>query len=272
MELSQDPAQGLPQELSHEQCKSSPDSTGAEFIAALRAEVLDSDAVNHPYLQVFQDGDFPDVDRAFQDFAFEYGCYSEAFTRYVSAVIANLDNEQHRAILQANLAEEQGNAHDADLPPAVLATVAGQPHTVLYRRFQEALGIDAAYRQRQRPSTISLSWQKGFARLCATNACVGVGAIGIGTELIVSRIYEQILTGLKRHSQLTVTQRVFFDLHSECDDKHASDLLMIAENLAQDAEACEQIAYGARAAIAMRVAFWDAMLERAGRVVSPASA
>ena len=37
---------------------------------------------------------------------------------------------------------------------------------------------------------------------------------------------------------------------------------MIAESLAQDAEACEQIAYGARAAIAMRISFWDAMLEQ----------
>ena len=243
-------------------CKPPPDGVGADFIAALSAEALASAAVNHPYLHAIRDGDFPDVEQALRDFAFEYGCYSHRFTRYVSAVIDKLDSEVHRDILRANLAEEQGNAHDADLPPAVLATVSGQPHTVLYRRFQEALGIDASYRQRRRPSPISLSWQQQFTRLCETNACVGVGAIGIGTELIVSPIYEQILTGLKRHSRLTDTERVFFDLHSECDDQHASDLLMIAESLAQDAEACEQIAYGARAAIAMRISFWDAMLEQ----------
>ena len=58
-------------------------------------------------------------------------------------------------------------------------------------------------------------------------------------------------------------------MHSQCDDKHASDLLMIAESLAQGAEARKQIAYGARAAIALRIAFWDAMLARAGGFVSP---
>ncbi|HCS27795.1 MAG TPA: hypothetical protein DIW43_10090 [Spongiibacteraceae bacterium] len=241
----------------------------SDFIASLSAEAIASAAVNHPYLQAFRDGDFPNVEVAIRDFAFQYGCYSNAFTGYVSAVISKLEQKDHRDILRANLAEEQGNAHDADLPPAVLAAVAGQPHRLLYRHFQEALGIDEAYRQRQRPIPLSRNWQQQFARLCETNACVGVGALGIGTELIVSRIYQQILAGLKQHSNLSITQRVFFDLHSFCDDQHAADLLMITENLARDDEARQQIAYGARAAIAMRVTFWDAMLERAVQIARP---
>jgi hypothetical protein len=40
-------------------------------------------------------------------------------------------------------------------------------------------------------------------------------------------------------------------------------LLLIAEELAQSPTACEQIEYGTRKAIDMRVAFWDKMLERA---------
>ena len=95
------------------------------------------------------------------------------------------------------------------------------------------------------------------------NECVGVGAIGIGTELIVSRIYNQILDGLKTYSNLTMTQRVFFDLHSQCDEKHAAQVLFIAKELAQDHTACEQIEYGAKMAIKLRIAFWDKMLERA---------
>lgn len=239
-----------------------------DFIDALCEEACSSAAVHHPYLKAFQNGDFPDPQRAIRDFALEYGCYSAAFTRYLNAVIGNLDNERHRKILQHNLAEEHGNAHDVALPPAVLATVEGQPHAQLFRRFQQALNINDAYRRAHPPSAASLQWRDRFARLCESNACAGVGAIGIGTELIVSRIYQQILVGLQQHSKLTLTQRVFFDLHSECDDQHASDLLEIARSLATTPEAREQIAYGARAAIRMRVAFWDAMLERANETSS----
>jgi pyrroloquinoline-quinone synthase len=236
---------------------------GASFIKDISADVLDSAAANHPYLQAMREGDFPNVDLAFKDFAFQYGLYSTTFTRYVSAVIKNLSNTEHKKILLANLAEEQGDTHDVDLPPDVLASVVGQPHTNLYRRFQKALGIDADYCKTAQQCQTSLLWSQQFLQLCKINECVGVGAIGIGTELIVSRIYDQILEGLKTHSNLTMTQRVFFDLHSQCDEEHAAQMLLIAEDLAQDSTACEQIEYGARMAINMRISFWDKMLERA---------
>jgi pyrroloquinoline quinone (PQQ) biosynthesis protein C len=237
-------------------------SPGA-FIQYISAEALGSAAVNHPYLCALREGNLPNVDLAFKDFAFQYGFYSTAFIRYVSAVIQNLSNAEHKQILLCNLAEEQGNNHDLDLPPDVLASVIGQPHASLYRRLQEALGIDANYLKTTQPSQTSLSWSRQFLQICQVNACAGIGAIGIGTELIVSRIYDQILEGLDAHSHLTMTQRVFFDLHSKCDDQHAAKLLLIAEELAQSPTACEQIEYGTRKAIDMRVAFWDKMLERA---------
>lgn len=236
---------------------------GAAFIKCISTEALSSAAVNHPYLQAMREGDFPNVDLAFKDFAFQYGIYSAAFVRYVSAVIENLSNTEHKQILLSNLAEEQGNTHDVELPPDVLASVFGQPHTSLYRRFQEALGIDADYRKTARRCQTSLSWSRQFLQICKKNECVGVGAIGIGTELIVSRIYDQILEGLEAHTNLTMTQRVFFDLHSKCDEEHSAQLLSIAEDLARDRAACEQIEYGTRKAIDMRVAFWDKMLVRA---------
>lgn len=237
--------------------------SGATFIQCISAEVLESAAVNHPYLTALREGDLPNIGLAYKDFAFQYGLYSAEFTCYVSAVIETLSDAGHKQILLSNLNEEQGDTHDLELPPSVLASVVGQPHKSLYRRFQDALGVDAHYRKTTLPCQTSLLWSQEFLQLCKMNKCVGVGAIGIGTELIVSRIYNQILEGLKTHSKLTPTQRVFFDLHSECDEEHAAQLLLIAEDLAQDRTACEQIEYGTRKAIDMRVAFWDNMLERA---------
>ena len=236
---------------------------GDAFIQNISAEVLDSAAVNHPYLRAICQGDVPNIDWALKDFAFQYGLYSTQFIRYVSAVIESLSSAKHKQLLQSNLAEEQGDTHDIELPSHVLASIEGQPHTNLFRRFQEALGIDASYRKNAKQCQIIPLWGQQFLQLCKMNECVGVGAIGIGTELIVSRIYKQILEGLKTYSNLTMTQRVFFDLHSQCDEKHAAQVLLIAKELAQDHTSCEQIEYGARMAIKLRIAFWDKMLERA---------
>ena len=236
---------------------------GNTFLNRLGTEALASTAVNHPYLQAMSNGDFPNKALAFKDFAFQYGLYSSQFIRYLLAVIENLNDSKHQQILQSNLDEEKGHIHDIELPPDVLASVDGQSHARLFRRFQEALDIDTEYHStlsKQQPGQL---WSQQFLQLCETNGCVGVGAIGIGTEQVVSRIYNQILTGLKNHSHLTITERVFFDLHSQCDDEHAAQLMLIAEDLAIDQQACEQIEYGVNLALEIRSTFWDSMMERA---------
>ena len=238
-------------------------SQAITFINRLSDEIFDSPAVNHPYLQSLCKGDFPDINFAFKDFAFQYGFYNTQFINYLSAVIKNLSSNEHKQILESNLAEEEGHIQDIDLPHEVLASITKQSHTQLYCRFQEALGVDSNYNELNSKDNPGLSWSQQFLHLCEMNEFVGVGAIGIGTELIVSKIYNQILVGLEAHSNLTLKQRVFFDLHSECDKEHAAQLLSIAKDLANDKNSCKQIEYGVTMAIKLRSLFWDNMLERA---------
>jgi pyrroloquinoline quinone (PQQ) biosynthesis protein C len=205
-------------------------SLDTAFIDRIRAEASASTAVNHPYLQAIREGDLPNMDLAIKGFAFQYGLYSSKFIRYLSAVIKNLNETKHKRILLGNLTEEQGDAHDIELPADVLASVAGVPHTQLYQRFQEALGVDSAYREITPQSQTAILWSDQFQQLCEMDECVGIGAIGIGTEFIVSGIYHQILEGLKAHSDLTMTERVFFDLHSQCDEEHAAQMISIRDD------------------------------------------
>lgn len=232
-------------------------------IRRMSTDALTSSAVNHPYLKALQDGDLPNMELAIKDFAFQYGIYSSQFTHYLSAVINNLKNPQHQQILLENLIEEQGDTHEVELPPDVLNNVTGIPHAQLYRRFQEAVGVDEHYRATTHQNQTAVLWRDQFLQLCEIDECVGIGAIGIGTEFIVSSIYQHILKGLKTYSDLTMTERVFFDLHSQCDDDHAAQMLLIAKDLASDIAACERIEYGAKMATNMRTVFWDAMLARA---------
>ena len=76
--------------------------------------------------------------------------------------------------------------------------------TQLYCRFQEALGIDPNYCEPNSKDNPGLLWSQQFLHLCEMNEFVSVGAIGIGTELIVSNIYKQILSGLETNRNLTL--------------------------------------------------------------------
>lgn len=244
---------------------------GSSAITRISTEALASSAVNHPYLEAIQGGKFPNIALAIKDFAFQYSLYSREFPRYLSAVINNLNSAQHKEMLLENLTEEQGDTHDVELPPDVLASISGIPHTHLFRRFQEAVGVDDHYRTTTHQSQAAVLWRDQFLHLCEIDECVGIGALGIGTEFIVSSIYNQILEGLKAHSDLTMTERVFFDLHSHCDDEHAAQMLSIAKDLAIDSTACERIEYGAKMALKMRELFWDEMLVRAQHFPAVAS-
>lgn len=232
------------------------------FIERLQTEALSSLAVNHSYLKALVDGEFVDMNLLLKDFAYQYGLYSRQFTRYVSIVIKNLSSEKHKAILLDNLEEELGNAHEVDLPQRVLDTIIDQPHSLLFQRFQNAIGVDEVFLSNVFANNPGADWAKEFLELCKIDQYVGIGAIGIGTELIVSSIYKQVLNALKAHTDLTQEEHVFFDLHSECDDEHAEQIMLIANEIALTPDACEKIEYGASKALELRVAFWDAMLER----------
>ena len=52
----------------------------------------------------------------------------------------------------------------------------------------------------------------------------------------------------------------------------AAQLILIAEDLAEDQSACEQIEYGARMAVNLRTLFWDKMLDRATSFPAASSA
>jgi len=234
-----------------------------DCIDRIVSTALNSIAVNHQYLDDLQSGELPNMQLALQDLAFQYSFYSSEFTRYVTAVIKNTRTEKHKNILMKNLAEESGDTHNLDLPNKVLASIDGVPHSELYDRFQRSLGIDDEYRNTFPPTETVLLWRRHFLQICQLNLCVGIGAIGIDTELLVPIIYTKFLEAIKSHTDLSPDQYVFFDLHSECDKEHADQILLIAKDLAVNPEACEQIEYGAKMATQMRSIFWDKMHERA---------
>lgn len=240
-----------------------------DFMQHLFDEAMNHRAVNHPYLHRLANGEFNNMPAVLKDFATQYGAYSAWFPRYLTGVISKLENPEHRTQLLDNLSEEAGHLHDEDIAEIQKlgieeSWVQGIPHPQLFRRFQDAMGVDKT----AQPDIEVQIWRESFLSLIQQgNAAEAVGAIGIGTESVVKHIYRYIIDAIRKHTHLSLEQYVFFPLHTEVDDEHGLILLNIAAEMASyDSHSALSLRKGMLKALNLRAAYWDDMLLRAEKI------
>ena len=148
-----------------------------------------------------------------EDFKFifsQYYCYARNFTRYLSAAMANCEDDYYRSRLTENLWEESG---EKDIE---------QRHAQILRRFlREGLDIEID-RIEFLPATES--FVREYLDFCLRSHPMASSAfLSLGTEGIVSRMYSLLVEGLL---QAGVEERhlKFFRIHIGCDDEHAETL------------------------------------------------
>lgn len=243
--------------------------TGHEFVTALCEQACNHRAVNHPYLQQLIAGDVPDIKGALKDFVFQYSAYSLDFIRYLTATIAQLERGEHRKALMKNLVEETGriDAENAALLGTIgieLEWVDGIPHPELFSRYMNAAGIDKEFRQKNAYADDAIIWRDLFFSLCSKEGPArALGAIGLGTENIVKYIYRPFIKAIERHLDISLRDRVFFDLHAALDDQHGDALTDIAIDYAEQPEHRKQLREGMLMALSIRNAFFDGLQARA---------
>jgi hypothetical protein len=98
--------------------------------------------------------------------------------------------------------------------------------------------------------------------LGAGSPAQAVGALGLGTESIVSTMYQHFLPPLERLG-IPPREAVFFPLHAMVDDRHRATLLEIAVHFAGTPEGRRDLEKGMHKALFLRSGFWDWMLRRA---------
>jgi quercetin dioxygenase-like cupin family protein/pyrroloquinoline quinone (PQQ) biosynthesis protein C len=140
----------------------------------------------------------------------QYFFYSHNFTRYLAAFMANSDNDLHRALLVENLWEESG------------AIDLSQRHPELFRRFlTQGLGIDL---NELKPIPATQLFVNEVLDFCIKSPAIESSVfLSLGTEGIVSHMYEIFLTGLKK-AGVPDQYLAFFQIHIACDDNHAETL------------------------------------------------
>lgn len=236
-------------------------------IKDLVEESITHRAVHHPYLKALGSGDLPDVDWALRDFARHYYGYSLHFPRYLTTVISKLETPAHRTSLLQNLTEESG-IYDEDEYAELAAIgverawIEGVPHPQLFKRFREAVGITAPHDPADEAIEL-VCWRESFlATLTYGSAAEALGALGLGTEAIVSTIYLPFVAAIGQTS-LAPRDTVFFPLHTAVDDHHQQALEEISLAFAETAEGKGDLRRGMIKALSLRSSFWDWLHERA---------
>lgn len=249
-----------------DQAASSPDdsldSKLVRLLGGLKSEASQHEAVDHPYLRALAAGSLDDPRGALQDFARAYAGYNEWFPRFLEALESRLPEPLSTA-LDSNRAEEVGSYSEStlcELENAGLRRewVDGIPHPELYRRFQRSLGVDPG--SLVAPGSPVARWREALLQiLVSDHPAAAVGAIGLGTELVVARMYARVLEAVDRFGEIRPEGRSFLVLHSLVDDGHAASLIELAGRFARDDEGQEALARGMRAALELRASFWDEM-------------
>ena len=244
------------------------DKTRESYLEELIQEALSHRAVCHPYLTDLANGNLPDLKWAIHDFAAQYPGYCAHFPRYLTMVISKLDSPEHRMTLMQNLIEESGMLDDEEI--AVLVDhgidpdwVQGIPHPKLFERFQQAVDVHDTHEHTDDALEV-VCWRESFYHLLADGSpAEAVGAIGLGTENVVNKIYSPIIRAIERMGTLDRREYVFFELHCEVDEDHHEALLKIAHDFADDPQNRLDLRKGMLKALGLRAMFWDWMHDRA---------
>jgi len=139
----------------------------------------------------------------------QYHLYSSSFTRLIAAVMASSENVLHRAQLAQNLWEEGGGCEPSRRQPRSSATSSAR---------RSASTTCRGSSTRRTPGTVAREY---LAQCQRPEPVWGTAFLSLGTEGIVSRMYEIIRGGLLLAGS-PLTSSSSSTSTSACDDDHAS--------------------------------------------------
>jgi pyrroloquinoline-quinone synthase len=178
-------------------------------------------------------------------FVQQHQIYSRCFTRFLAALLANIEDDDHRLALTRNLFDEMG-----------LGAAGNLPHSMLYLKMMDSMGLVPC--KTPSPSTQRLV-DTMFECCKSPNYMVGLGALCLGAEGIVPYIYQLIVDVFLAAGE-SMNNLHFFMLHIDCDDEHAETMnKIIGLQLQKAPSALLDLNYGAEKLIQARIGFFEGL-------------
>jgi pyrroloquinoline quinone (PQQ) biosynthesis protein C len=133
-------------------------------------------------------------------------------------------------------------------------------HPALFRRFLRALGISPAMVEATRPLPETTNMIETYQQVCReAHWLEAMGAMGPGTECVVSQLYKPIEDGLKASGVLTSEDYIFWTVHIVCDDGHGQNIIDAMAPFASNPENAAMVARGARRVLEARRRWFDGL-------------
>jgi quercetin dioxygenase-like cupin family protein/pyrroloquinoline quinone (PQQ) biosynthesis protein C len=204
----------------------------------------------HPFwqshlLQACKSGKFDSQD--FRALFAQYFLYSQNFTRYLSALMANCESDYFRSLLSQNLWEEGGGAEP------------DKRHAEIFRRFLGgALAIDINTIQYQGFTRAFVHEYLDYSRNASPLAASAF--LSFGTEAIVPRLYEIFCEGLGK-AGIPGKDLEFFHIHMACDDGHARTLAELVASYNTEPGWFDQAKAGIQRALDLRLCFFEELYD-----------
>lgn len=198
----------------------------------------------HPFLVRCRQGSVEMFE--LENFLIQHGKYSAYFTRYLCALMSQLEDGKDVLALAENLSEELGYGDDG-----------GVPHSKLYAELLADFGLSPD-RHLATPETQNLI--DTMFMLCRQPAgLAGLGALCLAAEAIVPAVYSSVVQGFESWG-INRGRLKFFTIHIECDDGHADTMRSIIQRKTR-ASASNELAVISAAEIAIdaRLRFFDAL-------------
>ena len=193
----------------------------------------------------------------FEDIQFvfsQYHLYSKNFTRYLSGLMANLEDDFLRAKLSENIWEE-GGEKDPE-----------KRHSYMFKSFlTSSLKIDLNYIRYE--GFTKQFVQRYLDQTISGNPLETSAFLSVGTEAMVPRLYKSLLKNLSKIG-LSEKNLEFFHLHLECDDEHAEILEEILLSFKNEPRWRERALNALDLALNLRMYFFENLFDslRHGRV------
>lgn len=180
-------------------------------------------------------------------FIVQHAYYARCFTRYLCAVLSNLEDLEDFNQLLKNLSEEMGLKHSAKVP-----------HSLLYQNMMQKLKVDLSMPMQLATKQLIDAM---FYYCRKANPIYGIAAICLGAEAIVPELYSHIVRGFNFY-HIDNEDLEFLTIHIHCDDEHAETLRHILQkSLSRHAYYSRIIYKVGNEMINHRINFLDSLLD-----------
>ncbi|HZU95756.1 MAG TPA: iron-containing redox enzyme family protein [Planctomycetota bacterium] len=213
-----------------------------EFLKNLRVEVENHAGVGHSLLgRMTIDPKSRDDFRIMSEQHYPLVCF---FTKYLELLLLKAPDSEGKTWLAKVLVDEYGEGSR------------GLDHAALYKNYMHAAGVPKGEERRRKLHPTVGEFILGHMRIVTEEPfLVGLGAVGPGHEWAIPKMFDLVISGLKK-AGFDDQEIEYFLLHVEQDKDHGAWLEEALARYANTEESQAQIRRGAMLSLAAREQLW----------------